>query len=74
MLGAVAAGLHLDLGSAVSGMSRSSEVLFEPDPAGADVYAQLWTVYRGLYAALQPSLSALSELAQDSSSRTAVPL
>ncbi len=73
MLGAVAAGLHLDLGSAVSGMSRSSEVLFEPDPAGADVYAQLWTVYRGLYAALQPSLSALSELAQDSSSRTAVP-
>jgi xylulokinase len=60
LLGAVAAGLHPDLATAVAAMTRSGQS-FTPGPRSGD-YDPLFAIYRGLYPALRGALGGLAAL------------
>lgn len=62
VLGAVGAGLHRDLRSAVMGMTRTGRV-FEPISANVRLYNDLYTqVYSPMYERLQPLYAAIMKI------------
>ena len=52
MLAAAAVGLHESIGQAAAAMSAAT-AHFEPDPARAETYGELYAVYRTIYPALK---------------------
>jgi xylulokinase len=58
-LGAVAAGLRRDLSSALADLV-THDVTYDPDPARAARYEELFALYRPAYEALKPLSRALA--------------
>ncbi len=62
IVASVGLGIHPDISSAVSRMTRISRV-FEPDPEGVSIYEQIYQrVYRKVYAKIRPIYNAIRDI------------